>query len=50
VTYGEPFDLPAAMSDADAAQRIAEALDAATREADEAVGVAPPPPWASVQR
>jgi hypothetical protein len=44
VTYGEPFDLPASMSDEEASRRLAEALDAATRAADEAVGVVPPPP------
>jgi lysophospholipid acyltransferase (LPLAT)-like uncharacterized protein len=47
VTYGEPFDLPASMSDEEASRRLAEALDAVTHAADEAVGVVPPPPWAS---
>jgi len=47
VTYGEAFDLPASVPDAEASRRLAEALDDATREADEAVGVVPPPPWAS---
>ena len=47
VTYGEPFAVPPSMTDEEAGRRIAEALDAATREADEAVGVVPPPPWAS---
>ena len=39
--------VPASMSDEEASRRLAEALDAATREADDAVGVVPPPPWAS---
>jgi lysophospholipid acyltransferase (LPLAT)-like uncharacterized protein len=47
VTYGEPFAVPASMTDEEACRRIAEALDAATREADRAVGVTPPPPWAA---
>jgi lysophospholipid acyltransferase (LPLAT)-like uncharacterized protein len=47
VTYGEPFLLPESCSDEDASRRIAEALDAATREADADVGVVPPPPWGS---
>lgn len=47
VTYGEPFAVSASEDDARAARRIAEALDAATVEADRAVGVVPPPPWAS---
>jgi len=31
----------------DKGRRIGEALDAATKEADSAVGVVPPPPWQS---
>ena len=47
VTYGEPFALSADDDDARAGRRIAKALDLATVEADRAVGVVPPPPWAS---
>jgi lysophospholipid acyltransferase (LPLAT)-like uncharacterized protein len=47
VTYGEPFPVPADEPDDRAARRIGEALDEATREADRAVGVVPPPPWPS---
>jgi lysophospholipid acyltransferase (LPLAT)-like uncharacterized protein len=47
VTYGEPFLLPDSLPDDEASRRIGEALDAATREADLAVGVPPPPPWAA---
>jgi hypothetical protein len=45
VTYGKPFTIPAAGDDQTQLARIGEALDAATREADRAVGVSPPPPW-----
>jgi lysophospholipid acyltransferase (LPLAT)-like uncharacterized protein len=34
VLYGEPFPIEDVLTDEDAARRIAEALDAATREAD----------------
>lgn len=47
VTYGAPFEVPDAQPDAEALRRIGEAVDAATRAADRAVGVVPPPPWAS---
>ena len=47
VTYGEPFAVSASEDDARAGGRIAEALDAATVEADRAVGVVPPAPWAT---
>jgi hypothetical protein len=46
VTYGEPFLLAESLPEEEASRRIADALDAATREADAAVGVSPPPPWA----
>jgi lysophospholipid acyltransferase (LPLAT)-like uncharacterized protein len=46
VTYGEPFTIPAGGDDQAELARIGEALDAATREADRAVEVSPPPPWA----
>ena len=45
VAYGEPFPIPANLSDDEAAGRIAAALDRATCEADEAAGVVPPAPW-----
>jgi lysophospholipid acyltransferase (LPLAT)-like uncharacterized protein len=47
VTYGEPFAVLASEDDARAGGHIAEALDAATVEADRAVGVVPPAPWAT---
>jgi len=45
VGYGEPFPIGAEVSDEAAAGRIAEALDAATAEADAAAGVTPPAAW-----
>lgn len=45
VVYGEPFAIPAEMPDEKAERRIAEALDAATWEADEAAGITPPAIW-----
>jgi hypothetical protein len=45
VLYGEPFPIDAANSDADAQERIANALDEATREADRALGITPPEIW-----
>jgi lysophospholipid acyltransferase (LPLAT)-like uncharacterized protein len=45
--FGEPFAIPPQMPDREALARIGEAVDAATIEADRAVGVVPPPPWAS---
>ncbi len=45
VGYGEPFQIPKSMSDAEALAKIGAAVDAITREADAAVGVSPPPPW-----
>lgn len=47
VLYGEPFAIPPGMPDRKALAMIGEALDAATIEADRAMGVVPPPPWAS---
>lgn len=47
VAYGEPFPIAAELSDAEAAGRIAQALDRATVEADAAAGVVPPAPWPS---
>jgi lysophospholipid acyltransferase (LPLAT)-like uncharacterized protein len=41
VAYGEPFSIPAGLSDEAAADRIGAALDEATREADEAAGGKP---------
>jgi hypothetical protein len=46
VVYGETFPIPEEMSDEAAVSRIGAAIDAATREADTAAGVSPPPPWA----
>jgi lysophospholipid acyltransferase (LPLAT)-like uncharacterized protein len=46
VAYGEPFEIPPDMPDREALAKIGEAVDAATIEADRAVGVVPPPPWA----
>jgi lysophospholipid acyltransferase (LPLAT)-like uncharacterized protein len=46
ISYGETFPIPEEMSGEDAASRIGAAIDAATREADAAAGVTPPPPWA----
>ena len=43
VAYGEPFSIPPGLPDEEAARRIAEALDAATAEADAAAGITPPP-------
>ena len=45
VAYGEPFPVLPEMSDREAMDRIAAAVDAATREADAAMGIVPPPPW-----
>lgn len=45
IVYGEPFPVEAQLADEKALERIASALDAATREADAAAGVTPPPPW-----
>ena len=42
VAYGEPFPITADISDETALARIASALDAATAQADSAVGVQPP--------
>jgi lysophospholipid acyltransferase (LPLAT)-like uncharacterized protein len=47
VLYGEPFRIPADTPDRKALSMIGEAVDAATLEADRAVGVVAPPPWAS---
>lgn len=45
VLYGDPFPIGAEESDASAQERIANALDDATREADRAVGITPPEIW-----
>jgi lysophospholipid acyltransferase (LPLAT)-like uncharacterized protein len=45
VAYGEPFSIPMDQPDAEAARRIAEALDAATAEADADAGITPPEIW-----
>jgi hypothetical protein len=45
VLYGEPFPIPADESGEIGAARIAAALDAATREADERTGTTPPAVW-----
>jgi lysophospholipid acyltransferase (LPLAT)-like uncharacterized protein len=45
VVYGEPFPIPAEESAETGAARIAAALDAATREADERMGTIPPEVW-----
>ena len=45
VSYGETFPIEDAASEEAALSRIAAALEAATREADVAMGVTPPPPW-----
>jgi hypothetical protein len=45
VVYGEPFPIPDELSEAAALSRIAEALDAVTREADEEMDVTPPAVW-----
>jgi lysophospholipid acyltransferase (LPLAT)-like uncharacterized protein len=42
VAYGEPFQVPAELSDEDAVGRIATALDRTTREADDAAGIEAP--------
>jgi lysophospholipid acyltransferase (LPLAT)-like uncharacterized protein len=46
-TFGEPLSIPPDMPDREALEVIGGAVDAATIEADRAVGVVPPPPWAS---
>ena len=45
--FGEPLSIPPNMPDREALAMIAAGVDAATLEADRAVGVVPPPPWAS---
>lgn len=45
VAYGEPFPIGERVPEGEALARIACALDAATREADERAGIRPPPPW-----
>jgi len=45
IVYGETFPIPDDASSEDAAARIGAAIDQATREADAAAGVSPPPPW-----
>jgi lysophospholipid acyltransferase (LPLAT)-like uncharacterized protein len=44
VAYGEAFAIPREMSDEEAAAAIASALDEATRQADEAMGIEAPGP------
>ncbi len=50
VAYGEPFPIERDVSDANVLTRIASALDAATEEADRAVGITPPPVWTEKPR
>lgn len=45
VVYGEPFPVGPEESDRQAQERIARALDDATREADGAAGITPPEAW-----
>jgi len=45
VLYGEPFPVAKETSDGIALQRIAGALDDATREADRIMGITPPEVW-----
>jgi hypothetical protein len=45
VMYGEPFGIEGNVSDEAACERIATALDDATREADRFVGITPPELW-----
>jgi lysophospholipid acyltransferase (LPLAT)-like uncharacterized protein len=45
VAYGEPFPIDDAASEDLVLSRIGEALDAATRAADEAAGISPPELW-----
>ena len=48
VAYGEPFEVPKSMPDADALAKIGAAVDAITLEVDRAMGIRPPPPWSPV--
>ncbi|HTO89041.1 MAG TPA: lysophospholipid acyltransferase family protein [Thermoanaerobaculia bacterium] len=43
LAYGESFTVPPEMTDEAALAKVAQTLDAATREADEAAGIVPPP-------
>lgn len=43
LVYGESFTVPPEMTDEAALARVAETLDASTREADVAAGIVPPP-------
>lgn len=45
VLYGEPFTIGRDVSEGEAGDRIADALDDATREADEVTGITPPEVW-----
>lgn len=45
--FGAPLTIPSDMPDPEALAMIAAGVDAATLEADRAVGVVPPPPWAA---
>ena len=45
VLYGDPFPVEKETTDAEAQDRIAGALDAATREADGLTGITPPEVW-----
>jgi lysophospholipid acyltransferase (LPLAT)-like uncharacterized protein len=45
VVYGEPFPIADGLSEEKALERIAESIDAATREADALSGVTPPEVW-----
>jgi lysophospholipid acyltransferase (LPLAT)-like uncharacterized protein len=44
VLYGEPFPIERDASDEQALERIGEALDRATKEADDRLGIKPPAP------
>ncbi|HEY3124657.1 MAG TPA: lysophospholipid acyltransferase family protein [Thermoanaerobaculia bacterium] len=45
VLYGEPFPVAEQVADREALERIAGALDEATREADMVTGITPPDVW-----
>jgi hypothetical protein len=45
VLYGEPFSIDPTLTDVEAKERIATALDEVTREADLVTGIKPPEVW-----
>jgi lysophospholipid acyltransferase (LPLAT)-like uncharacterized protein len=45
VLYGDPFPIGKETTEAEALDRIARALDSATREADGLTGITPPELW-----